>query len=153
MKSKFFLVPLITGLFLISCEQKIQGIPHLKIDNAPAIRNGMEVSGHIEFYDGGNNYADYRITMALEATRGGKIWAPKPYAGEPSAAIDKDNGKFSCLFVSGGDDNKAERLYVYLIPKGFTPNSGYLRTEQSAIDKVVIERYADGTVDIIYQQI
>ncbi len=91
---------------------RIPGIPHLKIDSIPSIGTGGEVGGHIEFYDGGNNYTDYRITMALETIRGGQVWAPKPYAGEPSVSIGT-NGRFSCLFASGGTDIRNNEIQSY----------------------------------------
>ncbi|MDR1578902.1 MAG: hypothetical protein LBS35_00975, partial [Synergistaceae bacterium] len=101
--------------------------------------------GHVEL-EGSGNFSDYGISMAVEVLRGGKIWAPKPTAGQPAVRLDA-NGYFSCNFVSGGDDSIAERLYVYLIPASFVPNEDTGRTENAALDVLIIDRH-EGRADI-----
>jgi exo-beta-1,3-glucanase (GH17 family) len=115
--------------------------PWIVIDSVPKIGEGNLVRGHIEL--GGNNNSAYTVTMALEITRGDRsIWAPKPTATQPTVGIDSD-GSFSCNFVSGGSDNIAERLYVYLIPESFIPNADTALTENAALDVVIIDRYEE----------
>ena len=121
--------------------------PRIAIEHAPAIEGGRTVDGYIWFEGGTGKYGDYAITMALEVTRGGTVWGPKPTYAEPSVQPG-GSGRFSCLFATGGRDLSAERLYVYLIPAGFTPNGDISRTEAAALDKVIIDRYAGGRVDI-----
>jgi len=121
--------------------------PHIAIDSVPAIGDGTTVEGHIWFEGGDDKYGDYAVTMALEVTRGGTIWGPKPTYANPSVEIDSGS-HFSCLFVTGGYDLYAERLYIYLIPNGFTPDDDIGRTEATALDKVVIDRYDDGRTEI-----
>jgi exo-beta-1,3-glucanase (GH17 family) len=121
------------------------GKPWIAIDSVPGVGGGDSVRGHVEF-DGDGNYSDYRISMALEVVRGGPIWGPKPTAGQPVIRIDA-NGKFSCNFVSGGDDRIAERLYVYLIPASFFPGENTELTEKASLDVIIIDRY-EGRVDI-----
>jgi beta-glucanase (GH16 family) len=134
-------------LAMVTAGTEVRADPYLKIDSVPKIGAGSTVTGHIE----GGNYADYRITMALAVTRGGQVWAPKPTAMDPSVPINR-NGTFSCLFVTGGYDNYAETLWVYLIPKYFVPTANLGKTEAAAVDKVVIQRYENGTIDIQYSQ-
>jgi exo-beta-1,3-glucanase (GH17 family) len=119
--------------------------PWIVIDSVPEIGGGDSVRGHIEF-DSNGSYGDYRISMALEVVRGSDRWAPKPTYDQPAVEIGA-NGNFSCLFVSGGQDHIAERLFVYLIPASFTPNGDTSRTEEVALDVVIIDRY-EGRVDI-----
>ncbi|MDR0428934.1 MAG: hypothetical protein LBH58_00450 [Tannerellaceae bacterium] len=128
-----------------------QGVVQLKIDSVPAIGKGGTVFGRIELTDGVGRYGDYKITMSLQVERGGRIWGPKPYAAYPSVPVN-DSGKFVCRFVTGGNDSQAETLYVFLIPKGFTPNEDEYRTEAAAIDKVMINRYKDGRIEIQYRK-
>ena len=121
--------------------------PRIAIDYAPAIEEGRTVDGHVWFEGSAGKYSDYAITMALEVTRGGTIWGPKPTYATPSVGLN-DEGRFSCLFVTGGYDLYAERLYVYLVPANFTPDGDISRTESVALDKVTIDRYDDGRVEI-----
>ena len=121
--------------------------PRIAIDYAPAIEEGRTVDGHVWFEGSAGKYSDYAITMALEVTRGGTIWGPKPTYATPSVGLN-DEGRFSCLFVTGGYDLYAERLYVYLVPANFTPDGDISRTEAAALDKVIIDRYDDGRVEI-----
>ncbi|MDR0818218.1 MAG: S-layer homology domain-containing protein [Oscillospiraceae bacterium] len=121
--------------------------PRIAIEKVPAIDEGREIEGRVWFESSQGKFTDYAVTMALEVTRGGTIWGPKPYSGKPSVAVDS-SGFFSCLFVSGGNDISAERLYVWLIPANFSPNGDFARTEAVALDKVVIDRYSDGRVEI-----
>ena len=118
--------------------------PFIVVDSVPKVGRGDTVSGHVQL-EGIGNYGNYRISMALEVVRGGQIWAPKPTADQPTVEINAQ-GKFSCKFVSGGNDRIAERLYVYLIPASFTPNSDTDATEKAALDTVVIDRV--GRLDI-----
>ncbi|MCL2461650.1 MAG: S-layer homology domain-containing protein, partial [Defluviitaleaceae bacterium] len=133
------------GLNTVSAAQLPK--PHIAVDSVPAIGKGTSVEGHVWFDGSGWNYSDYTITMALEVTRGGAIWAPKPTAATPTVSLDSD-GHFSCAFVSGGDDIDAERLYVYLVPSDFVPDADTGRTAAASLDNVIIDRYADGTVNI-----
>ena len=121
--------------------------PYIAVDFAPAIEQGSEVRGHIWFEEEAGRYYDYRVTMALEVTKGGYIWGPKPTYDNPSVAVN-ENGTFVCQFVTGGDDKYAETLYVYLIPAGFLPDGNNSRTEQNAVDKVTIYRDSEGNVEI-----
>ena len=121
--------------------------PRIAVDYAPAIEDGLAVDGHVWFEGGAGKYSDYAISMALEVTRGGTIWGPKPTYATPSVELSSE-GRFSCLFVTGGYDFYAERLYVYLIPSWFTPDSDIDRTEAAALDKVIIDRYDGGRVEI-----
>ena len=120
--------------------------PHIAIDFVPAIEEGSTVDGHIWFEGAAGDSGDYAITMALEVTRGDTVWGPKPTYATPSVAVDSQG--FSCLFVTGGYDLYAERLYVYLIPKDFVPDGDQTRTEAAALDIVIIDRYQDGRVEI-----
>ncbi|MCL2059145.1 MAG: S-layer homology domain-containing protein [Oscillospiraceae bacterium] len=130
-------------------------IPYIAVDDAPPIEGGTHVGGYIwlDGAQGGGSAAaagsfdGYAITMALEVDRGGTVWGPKPTGATPSVSVGSD-GRFSCLFVSGGLDYYAERLYVYLIPSGFVPNSDVERTAAAALDTVTIDRYSDGRVTI-----
>jgi exo-beta-1,3-glucanase (GH17 family) len=119
--------------------------PWIAIDSVPEIGGEDSVRGHVEL-EGNGNYNDYRISMALEVVRGGKIWGPKPTAAQPVVRIDA-NGGFLCNFVSGGDDRTAERLYVYLIPASFLPDENAELTEKASLDVIIIDRY-EGKVDI-----
>ncbi|MDR2355332.1 MAG: S-layer homology domain-containing protein [Clostridiales Family XIII bacterium] len=121
--------------------------PRIAIDSVPALGQGSALAGHIWFAGEAGDFDDYAITMALEVTRGGEIWGPKPTFANPSVSLG-DNGFFRCPFVTGGNDLQAERLYVYLIPIGFTPNDDISRTEAAATDRAVIDRYANGRVDV-----
>jgi exo-beta-1,3-glucanase (GH17 family) len=121
--------------------------PRLVLDSVPALGQGNAVDGHIRFEGEAGDFGDYAVTMALEVTRGGAIWGPKPTYAQPSVTADADGG-FRCLFVTGGNDLNAERLYVCLIPKDFSPSDDFSRTEAAAADVVIIERYADGRVEI-----
>jgi len=121
--------------------------PHIAVDYAPAIGDGVLIDGYIWLSGGMANYKDYAITMALEVTRGGTVWGPKPTHAQPSVSIGSD-GRFSCLFVTGGYDLYAERLYIWLIPSGFVPDSDFERTDAIALDKVIIDRYDNGKVEI-----
>ena len=120
---------------------------YIAITYAPAIEEGRVVDGFVWFEGGTKNYDGYAVTMALEVNRGGTIWGPKPTYAQPSVALDGD-GYFSCLFVTGGNDLYAERLYVWLIPSDFEPDSDFERTDAAAFDKVIIDRYEDGGVKI-----
>jgi hypothetical protein len=126
------------------------GRPWISIGVVPQIGEGDYVGGHIWFErEGEENYDDYAISMALEVARGDTRWAPKPTKNEPSVRIDAD-GKFSCRFVSGGNDAIAERLFVYLVPASFTPNGDANRTESAALDMVTIDRPKGGQI-IVHQ--
>ncbi len=140
--------------FALSCQLFVARVvfaadapqPHIAIDNVPAIGEGRTVDGHIWFESAAGDYADYAITMSLEVTRGDRIWGPKPTYATPSVAVDSQG--FSCLFVTGGNDLYAERLYVYLIPSDFVPEGYDAQTKEAAWDMVIIDRYADGRVEI-----
>lgn len=121
--------------------------PRLAIDSVPGIEGGRTVIGHVWFEEGSGDFSQYAVTMALAVTKGGEIWAPKPTFDTPSVPLNSD-GSFECLFVSGGYDFSAEELYVCLIPKTFAPDIDYERTEDNALDEVVIYRNTDGTVQI-----
>ena len=121
--------------------------PRIAVDYAPAAGGGYAVEGHVWFEGGSGNYSGYAVTMALEVTRGGKIWGPKPTYEQPSVPLDGE-GNFSCRFVTGGNDDAAERLYVCLIPSDFKPDDDFARTDAAALDKVIIDRYADGKLEI-----
>lgn len=122
--------------------------PRLAVDFVPGIEAGRTVSGHVWFEEGSGDFSQYAVTMALAVTKGGRIWAPKPTSDTPSVPLNSD-GSFECLFVSGGYDFSAEELYVCLIPKAFDPGSDFERTEDNALDTVMIYRNTDGTVQIV----
>jgi hypothetical protein len=126
-----------------------QQTPKLIITNVPAVGKGNAVSGEVILDAKKQNYADYRVTMALQVQRDGHIWGPKPYKDEPAVSVSR-SGSFVCNFVSGGSDHLAETLYVYLIPRGFVPTENIDRTEKAAIDKVIINRAKNGRPEIQY---
>jgi len=120
--------------------------PVLSLDRVPEISGGSTVSGHIWFDGAAGSYSDYSVTMALAVARGEGLWAPKPTHATPSVPVGND-GKFECMFVSGGYDSVAEELYIYLIPRNFVPTSNTNRTLENSLDHIVIYRDADGSVD------
>ncbi|MDR1727434.1 MAG: hypothetical protein LBT74_05845 [Acidobacteriota bacterium] len=120
---------------------------YIAIDSVPRIGGGGYVEGHVGFADGkGGDPADYAISMAVEVTRGGRKFGPKPTYDNPAVDVRPD-GTFSCLFVSGGQDAAAERLHVYLLRRGAAPGS-VAAAEAAALDTVVIDRYSDGEAKI-----
>ena len=113
--------------------------PIIEINALPKIGEVGPVGGYITL-EGQGNYSDYRISMALEVSRGGPILAPKPTITQPSVEIDA-KGRFSCRFISDSNDAIAERLYVYLIPRLFTPNKDAAATQKAALCTVIITRH------------
>jgi exo-beta-1,3-glucanase (GH17 family) len=140
-------VVLFISLFPVTSSGADTAKPYIAVDRVPALGNGSEVEGHIWFESGTQSYTNYAITMALEVTRGDTTWGPKPTYEQPSVRVGSD-GKFSCQFVTGGDDVYAERLYVWLIPYTFKPTDDFERTEKAALDKVVINRYRNSKTEI-----
>lgn len=149
MKTKIIMIVL--GVLCFCGITHAQETPRLKIEKAPVIGKGSTIYGEVILDKEKYNYSDFRVTMTLQVERGGRMWGPKPFGDMPSVSINK-SGNFTCLFVTGGNDGLAETLYVYLIPKGFTPTSNTDRTEAAAIDKVVINRYKNGKVEIQHSE-
>jgi len=139
-------ITMMAGCFCVDASAA-SASPRLAIDSVPGIEEGKHVSGHVWFEEGSGDFSQYAITMALAVTKGDRIWGPKPTSATPSVPLDSD-GSFECLFVSGGYDFSAEELYVCLIPAAFEPDSDFTRTEDNALDTVVIYRNADGTIQI-----
>jgi len=146
MKTRILTV-LLSAAFYFCGVANAQEAPRLKIEKAPLIGKGYTINGEVVLDKIKYSYDDFRVTMTLQVERGGRMWGPKPLANMPSVPVNK-SGSFSCLFVTGGNDGLAETLYVYLIPKGFIPTDNAERTEAAAIDKVVINRYKNGKVEI-----
>ncbi|MCL1792501.1 MAG: S-layer homology domain-containing protein [Oscillospiraceae bacterium] len=122
-------------------------VPYIFVDFAPAINEGSTIEGHIWFDGEPGDCGAYAVTMALQVTRDGQTWGPKPTYANPSVEVNA-GGYFSCLFVTGGYDIEAQRLFVWLIPRDFIPDGDFAKTEAAAFDKAVIERYDDGRVEI-----
>ncbi|MDR3208171.1 MAG: S-layer homology domain-containing protein [Oscillospiraceae bacterium] len=125
--------------------------PRLVVDFVPAMDGGTRVTGHVLSGDAAGGFDGWRVTMALQVTRGGTVWGPKPTTAAPSVTLDA-YGSFDCLFVSGGEDIRAAVLYVYLIPASFTPNGDGARTEAAALDKVTVYREAGRPNEIVYSK-
>ena len=115
--------------------------PVIALTYVPARGLNSPVTG-VVFKEGGDfNPSDYRISVFLQIEEGGQYWV-KPYNTKPYTELG-DDGSFSALFNTGGNDINAKILHIMLIPSSFTP-SIFALTKDNAIDYVKVTR-SEGT--------
>jgi len=75
-------------------------------------------------YDGvtgimsGANPANYNVVVYVKVAN--KWWGPKPQWDNPLTPINPD-GSWSCEIVTGGDDQNAQQVSAFLIPRNYSP--------------------------------
>ena len=87
----------------------------------------------------------YRISVFLQIYEGGEYWR-KPYNDHPYTELG-DDGSFSAVFNTGGEDINARILHILLVPSDYTPVS-FPDTERIALDHVTVVRTEGGDITI-----
>ncbi|KFD40896.1 hypothetical protein DK28_0214180 [Peptococcaceae bacterium SCADC1_2_3] len=98
--------------------EKIQPVPFsqkpsIEFTSIPLYGNFENLKGLIK----GVNPADYKIAVYIYVDNG---WWTKPYWDNPLTSINKD-GSFICDITTGGLDQYATKVRVYLLPKDYHP--------------------------------
>ncbi len=85
--------------------------PGLYIDGVSSCTdlNGA-VWGHVI----GLDYSQYQVEITIQVGGG---WWSKPYADQPFTCI-ASNGAWACDITTGGQDQTATNIAVFLVPKG-----------------------------------
>ena len=90
------------------------------------------------------------IALAIYINVAGRWWT-KPYYNQPITYINSDN-TFNCDITTGGEDELATEVAVYLITSKFTPPliSGDIslpkELNDKALTKITVTRTKDGTI-------
>ncbi len=102
------------------------------------------LKGKIEVKEG--SPANYKIAVYILVGGG---WWTKPYWASPWTEV-KEDGNFSCLITTGGQDQLATKIAAFLVPKEYElPEEELLRSgeqtlpeklEEDAVDKTIIDR-------------
>ena len=123
-------------------ETETENTPVIALTYVPARGVNSPVTGVVFREDGGDfNPSDYRISVFLQIEEGGQYWV-KPYNTKTYTELG-DDGSFSALFNTGGNDINAQMLHIMLVPSSFTP-SIFALTRDNALDYVKVTR-AEGT--------
>lgn len=131
--------------------------PVIYLLQAPAYKEKSDVVGMVRMSDTSpcNNVSDYRIVLFIQVVNGEACWI-KPGDTDSSGnfktvPIAEEDGSFSARYYSYGEerDLTARYIYVFLVPKDFTPTmNGIQAAENECIDQVTIIREANGQVSI-----
>ena len=120
--------------------------PVIALTYVPARGVNSPVTGVVFMEDGsGSDPADYRISLFLQISEGDQYW-PKPYNTKPYTDLG-DDGSFSAVFNTGGNDINAGILHIMLIPSDFTPTT-FEATREKAFDYVRITRTEGADITI-----
>jgi exo-beta-1,3-glucanase (GH17 family) len=90
------------------------GTDTLSIDFIPPMESFDNIRGHTNFI----NPNMYKIVCYIKV---GYNWWVKPYAGNPSVPI-QCNGNWQLDYTTGGIDQLATQICIYLVPADYTPN-------------------------------
>ena len=96
--------------------------------------------------DSDNDFLDYRVSLYLQLQPGDTCW-PKPTYETPYAIVEPD-GSFTINYATGGRDDEATIIHIFLIPASYTPDEDFEATKAVAIDYVQVTRQPDGTVHV-----
>lgn len=120
--------------------------PVIALDYVPAYGVNSPVTGTV-FTEDGSAFTpeDYRISVFLQIYEGGEYWR-KPYNDHPYTELG-DDGSFSAVFNTGGEDINARILHILLVPSDYTPVS-FPDTERIALDHVTVVRTEGGDITI-----
>ena len=120
--------------------------PVIALDYVPAYGVNSPVTGTV-FTEDGSAFTpeDYRISVFLKIYEGGEYWR-KPYNDHPYTELG-DDGSFSAVFNTGGEDINARILHILLVPSDYTPVS-FPDTERIALDHVTVVRTEGGDITI-----
>lgn len=88
------------------------GEPQITLDVVPALGGFENLQGRVLNVEP----RDYAIAVYIYV--GG--WWNKPYWDSPLTAINKE-GEWSCDITTGGYDQNATKIAVFLVPKGYSP--------------------------------
>jgi hypothetical protein len=102
------------------------------------------LEGKIDVKEG--SPVNYKIAVYILVGGG---WWTKPYWASPWTEV-KEDGNFSCLITTGGQDQLATKIAAFLVPKDYElPDEELLRSgqqklpeklEEYAVDKIIIDR-------------
>jgi exo-beta-1,3-glucanase (GH17 family) len=94
---------------------KSAGDPSLELTYIPLMGDTDDLEGMVHFV----NPDEYQVAVYIYVPDAGGWWT-KPFYDYPLTEID-EGGYWACPIITGGIDEQATRIAVFLIPEGYTP--------------------------------
>ena len=91
------------------------GEPSLELTYIPLMGETDDLEGMVHFV----NPDEYQVAVYIYVPDAGGWWT-KPFYDYPLTEID-EGGYWACPIITGGIDEQATRIAVFLIPEGYTP--------------------------------